>query len=117
MDVFCYNRGNDMGIETMQDELKEALKILAEIASEIKVINEKIKRFDTVDERVTMLERHEAKSQGSIATIKWIVGALSGVFIVIATWLCSTTINNKNDVSLIVQRLGNIENTVNATHK
>jgi hypothetical protein len=113
-----------MGIETMQDELKEALKILAEIASEIKVINEKIKRFDTMDERVGLLERNESRNDGGISSIKTMFTVCGALILSAIGWLYHTTYDNNNNVLLLTQRMGNIEQiiqqekeTINATHK
>lgn len=113
-----------MGIETMHDELKEALKILAEIASEIKVINEKIKRFDTMDERVSLLERNESRNDGGISSIKTMFTVCGALILSAIGWLYHTTYDNNNNVLLLAQRMGNVEQIIqqekestNAIHK
>lgn len=110
------DENNSKIIELLSD-MRSDLKQLPNIVTEVKVINEKIKRFDTMDERVTVLEKSEAKNQGSIQAIRWVGGAVSAVLLIIASWLCSTTMKNNNDVALLLQRFGAIESILYANHK
>lgn len=101
----------------MDENNSKIIELLSDMRSDLKVINEKIKRFDTMDERVTVLEKSEAKNQGSIQAIRWVGGAVSAVLLIIASWLCSTTMKNNNDVALLLQRFGAIESILYANHK
>ena len=95
----------------MQDNDK-IVEILSEIRSDIRLINEKIKQVDGIDDRVTVLERNESRNEGGISSIKTLCTVFSALVISAVGWLYHTTYNNNNDVLLLLQRVGNLEQII-----
>lgn len=100
-----------MSTEVMQDNDK-IVEILSEIRSDIRLINEKIKQVDGIDDRVTVLERNESRNEGGISSIKTLCTVFSALVISAVGWLYHTTYNNNNDVLLLLQRVGNLEQII-----
>ena len=100
-----------MSTELMQDNDK-IVEILSEIRSDIRLINEKIKQVDGIDDRVTVLERNESRNEGGISSIKTLCTVFSALVISAVGWLYHTTYNNNNDVLLLLQRVGNLEQII-----
>ena len=105
-----------MSTDEMQDNDK-IVEILSEIRSDIRLINEKIKQVDGIDERVTVLERNESRNEGGVSTVKTIGTIFGALFISALGWLYQTTYKNNNDVSLLLQRVGNLEQVIHDSHK
>ncbi len=105
-----------MSTEDMQENDK-IVEILSEIRSDIRLINEKIKQVDGIDDRVTVLERNESRNEGGVSTIKTIGTIFGALFISALGWLYQTTYKNNNDVSLLLQRVGNLEQVIHDSHK
>lgn len=105
-----------MSTEEMQENDK-IVEILSEIRSDIRLINEKIKQVDGIDDRVTVLERNESRNEGGVSTIKTIGTIFGALFISALGWLYQTTYKNNNDVSLLLQRVGNLEQVIHDSHK
>lgn len=105
-----------MSTEEMQENDK-IVEILSEIRSDIRLINEKIKQVDGIDDRVTVLERNESRNEGGLSTIKTIGTIFGALFISALGWLYQTTYKNNNDVSLLLQRVGNLEQVIHDSHK
>lgn len=105
-----------MSTDEMQENEK-IVEILSEIRSDIRLINEKIKQVDGIDERVTVLERNESRNEGGLSTIR-ALGTVFGALIISALgWLYHTTYANNNDVLLLLQRVGNLEQVIHDAHK
>lgn len=105
-----------MSTEEMQENDK-IVEILSEIRSDIRLINEKIKQVDGIDDRVTVLERNESRNEGGLSTIKTIGTIFGALFISALGWLYQTTYKNNNDVSLLLQRVANLEQVIHDSHK
>ncbi|QHJ84613.1 MAG: hypothetical protein [Caudoviricetes sp.] len=105
-----------MSTEDMQENDK-IVEILSEIRSDIRLINEKIKQVDGIDDRVTVLERNESRNEGGVSTVKTIGTIFGALFISALGWLYQTTYKNNNDVSLLLQRVGNLEQVIHDSHK
>ncbi|QHJ85221.1 MAG: hypothetical protein [Caudoviricetes sp.] len=105
-----------MSTDEMQDNDK-IVEILSEIRSDIRLINEKIKQVDGIDERVTVLERNESRNEGGVSTVKTIGTIFGALFISALGWLYQTTYKNNNDVMLLLQRVGNLEQVIHDAHK
>lgn len=105
-----------MSTEDMQENDK-IVEILSEIRSDIRLINEKIKQVDGIDDRVTVLERNESRNEGGVSTIKTIGTIFGALFISALGWLYQTTYKNNNDVSLLLQRVGNLEQVIHDSNK
>lgn len=105
-----------MSTDEMQDNDK-IVEILSEIRSDIRLINEKIKQVDGIDERVTVLERNESRNEGGVSTVKTIGTIFGALFISALGWLYQTTYKNNNDVLLLLQRVGNLEQVIHDAHK
>lgn len=105
-----------MSTEDMQENDK-IVEILSEIRSDIRLINEKIKQVDGIDDRVTVLERNESRNEGGVSTVKTIGTIFGALFISALGWLYQTTYKNSNDVSLLLQRVGNLEQVIHDSHK
>lgn len=105
-----------MSTDEMQDNDK-IVEILSEIRSDLRLINEKIKEIPDLDERVTKLERNESRNEGGVSSVK-ALGTVFGALIVSALgWLYHTTYENNNDVMLLLQRMGNVEQVIHDSHK
>ncbi|QHJ84932.1 MAG: hypothetical protein [Caudoviricetes sp.] len=105
-----------MSTDEMQENEK-IVEILSEIRSDIRLINEKIKQVDGIDERVTVLERNESRNEGGVSTVKTIGTIFGALFISALGWLYQTTYKNNNDVLLLLQRVGNLEQVIHDAHK
>ena len=105
-----------MSTEDMQEK-DEIVKILYEIRGSLQLINEQIKPIPQLDDRITVLERNESRNEGGVSTIKAIGTIFGALFISALGWLYQTTYKNNNDVLLLLQRVGNLEQVIHDAHK
>lgn len=100
-----------MSTDEMQDNDK-IVEILSEIRSDIRLINEKIKQVDGIDDRVTVLERNESRNEGGISSIKTLCTIFGALMISAVGWLFATTLNNNKDIATSISRIGNLEQII-----
>ena len=105
-----------MSTDEMQDN-DEIVKILYKIEGSLELIREQIKPIPDLDDRITVLERNESRNEGGLSTIR-ALGTVFGALIISALgWLYHTTYANNNDVLLLLQRVGNLEQVIHDAHK
>lgn len=103
--------------QTIEEKMDKVIDSLNEMNVNLKLNNEKLKQVDEIDDRVTVLERNESRNEGGISTIR-ALGTVFGALIISALgWLYHTTYANNNDVLLLLQRVGNLEQVIHDAHK
>ena len=117
-----------MGIEvmaqTIEEKMDKVIDSLNEMNINLKLNNEKLKQVDEIDDRVKILERNESRNEGSISSIKTMFTVCGALVMSAVGWLYHTTYDNNNNVLLLAQRMGNVEQIIqqekestNAVHK
>lgn len=103
--------------QTIEEKMDELLKSVNEMNITLRLSSETLKQVPQLDERITVLEHKQSRSEGSITGVKT-VGMVFGALLVSAIgWLVQTTYKNDSNVALLLQRLGNVENIIHDIHK
>lgn len=93
------------------------IEILSEIRGDIRLINEKIKEVDSLSDRVSILERNESRNEGRISGIRFMITIFGFLVVGGITWIYQTTYKNDTALSILLQRVDNIENILHDIRK
>lgn len=107
----------DAMAQTIEEKMDKLIDSVNEMNITLKLNGKQLEQIPDLDNRVTALEHKQSRSEGTLSGMK-IVGSLVGMFLVSAVlWVCQTTYKNDSNITLLLQRVGNVENMIHDAHK
>lgn len=101
-----------MMAQTIEEKMDKLIDSVNEMNITLKLNGKQLEQIPDLDNRVTVLERNESRNEGGISSIKTLCTVFSALVISAVGWLYHTTYNNNNDVLLLLQRVGNLEQII-----
>ena len=102
----------EMMAQTIEEKMDKLIDSVNEMNITLKLNGKQLEQIPDLDNRVTVLERNESRNEGGISSIKTLCTVFSALVISAVGWLYHTTYNNNNDVLLLLQRVGNLEQII-----